>query len=46
VIAFEGSKELRHGKVFRHKQKVERAIQAGDVAVNADAESRNDFAHG
>jgi hypothetical protein len=29
-----------------HKQKVERAIQAGDVAVNTDAKSKNDFAHG
>src|SRR6185312_7382788 len=41
----DGLKELRHGEIFGHKQKIECAIQPSDVAVNTDAEAENDFSH-
>jgi hypothetical protein len=40
------AKQSATEKSLGHKQKVERAIHAGDVGVNADAKSKNDFAYG
>src|SRR6266446_2354533 len=38
--------ERAHRIVLGHEEKINRSIGAGNVAVNADAETQNDLAHG
>src|SRR6266436_191826 len=42
----DGGEERAHGIVLGHEEKIDRAIGAGDVAVEADAEAEDHLAHG
>jgi hypothetical protein len=42
----DGGEERAHGIVLGHEEKIDRAIRAGNVAVEADAEAEDDLAHG
>jgi hypothetical protein len=37
--------ERSHGIVLRHEEEIDRAIRASDVAVEADTEAEDYFAH-
>src|SRR6202521_1138171 len=41
-----GGEERAHRIVLGHEEKIDRSIGAGDVAVEADAEAKDDLAHG
>src|SRR5260370_13730753 len=41
----DGGEERAHGIVLGHEEKIDRAIGAGDVAVEADAEAEDHLAH-
>src|ERR1700756_1459609 len=41
-----GGERRAHGIILGHEEKVDRAIGAGGVAVEADAEAEDDLAHG
>src|SRR5258708_21565294 len=40
-----GFEKRSHRVVFRHEQKVDGAVQAGNVTVDRDSETEDDFAH-